>query len=100
MNPYHESEEKKPLTGNDLFGNFRFIPVARKQRERGELLKYFCQKLGKSQREIGFVAFKVTGIPTRDLYYIKSICDQYENEGKGAWGKCFYGCLKPTSPEK
>jgi hypothetical protein len=95
MNPYSEPQVNAPLTGNDLFGNFRFIPVQRKQRERGELLKYFCRKLGKHEKkDIGFVALKVTGMTMQDMYYLKSICDQYENEGKGSWGKCFHGSLK------
>lgn len=55
--------------------------------ERGELLKYFAEKTGKP---IGYIAFKLTGIPTKDVYYIKSSCDQY----RGEWAKAFYGQLK------
>ena len=91
MNPYGEPETNEPLTGNDLFGNLRFLTVKSKQTERGELLKYFSSKLHIS---IERVAVKVTGIPTQDLYYLQSICDTYEREGK-PWSKCFNGALKP-----
>lgn len=66
-------------------------PVVRRQTERGELLKYFAGKLGISiPRVAGAVAYLKT---LEDLYYLKSICDQYEREGK-PWGKCFWGALK------
>jgi len=39
------------------------------------------------------VAVMIQGIPTKDLYYIKSVCDTWENEGK-PWGALFYKLLK------
>ena len=56
--------------------------------ERGEFLKLFSQKIGKP---IGFVAMKLKGIPTSDLYILQKNCDQY----KGEWSKAFYGQLIP-----
>lgn len=58
--------------------------------ERGELLRYFSQKTG---RTIKYIAFRVTGLSVRDLYYIKSSCDQYEKSGN-PWAKGFFGSLK------
>lgn len=58
--------------------------------ERGELLKYFSQKIGKP---IGFVAMKLTGFKLPDLYYLKSTCDDAERRGT-PWGKVFYGSIK------
>jgi hypothetical protein len=67
-------------------------PVQKSQKtERGELLSYFSTKLDK---KIPYVAFKLTMIPTEDLYFIKSNCDDYERRG-GIWAKAFYGSLKP-----
>jgi len=97
MNPYHEVPEPKIVSAQDLFGNFRLIPTKKKQSERGELLRYFSQKLDKP---IGFVAMKCARLTVEDLYYMKSVADRYENESKGPWGKCWNGMLKlsPLSP--
>lgn len=96
-NPYNEPKEYVVRSGTDLFGNFRFQPTKKKATERGELLRYFCRKLGLDEKkQIAFVAFKVTGMSVVDLYYLKSICDTYEKEGRGSWGKCFNGSIKYT----
>lgn len=39
------------------------------------------------------IAMKVAHIPTKDLYYLNSICKDYRNR-KGSFGKCFFGSLK------
>ena len=47
--------------------------------ERGELLKYFNQHvLNKKGKQYGMPFFgrKLQGIPTQDLYYLKSLCEQ------------------------
>ncbi len=93
-NPYNEPQVNAPLTGNDLFGNFRFIQVPKKQTERGELLKYFADKTGKP---IGYIAMRCTKMDMQTLYFIKSSSDRYQKEGKGAWSKAFYGSLKIKS---
>ena len=76
-------------SATDLFGAFRFITV--EGSERGELLKYFSEK---TKRPIKFIAFKLTGISTPDLYYIKKQCDRYN----GPWAKAFFGMLKVKPP--
>jgi hypothetical protein len=58
-----------------------------KKTERGEFLKKFGEKIGKP---IGYVAMRLTGVPTADFYFIEKQCDNY----KGPWAKCFYGMLK------
>lgn len=62
----------------------------KKVTERGELLAYFAQKLGK---KIPYVAFRVQGMGLKDLYFIKSDCDQAEARGV-AWGAAFHTSLK------
>lgn len=85
MNPYHEDGVNEPKALSDLFGNKTFQKS--RKTERGELLKYFAEKTGKP---IGYMAMRCTKFSVKDLYYIKSSCDQYD----GPWSKCFYGSLK------
>lgn len=65
--------------------------VKKSSNERGELLKYFAEKI---KKPIGFVAMRLTGFSVKDMYYIKSICDQEERRGE-PWSKIFYGSIKP-----
>ena len=83
------SDDYKSAT--DLFGNYRLVPSKRRETERGMLLEYFSKKTG---RPIKFIAFKLTSIPTPDLYHIKKQCDIY----KGVWAKAFFGMLKVKPP--
>ncbi len=77
-------DEYKSAT--DLFGSYRFLPK-KKGSERGMLMEYFAEKTGKPLK---YIAFRLAGIPTYDLYHIKKQCDIY----KGPWTKAFYGMLK------
>ena len=79
---------------------FEKVEQKSKKTERGELLVYFCGKLNKGRAEkklkpltIPRVAFMLTRIPTKDLYYIKSVCDDFENRGK-PFGGLFWKLLK------
>ena len=64
------------------------ISTDSKKTERGVFLEKFA---GKTKKPIGYIAMRLTGIKTSDLYYIEKQCDNY----KGEWCKCFYGMLKP-----
>lgn len=71
-----------------------------RETERGELMTYFCKKLNEGRKEKGLkemnikrVAFLLTAIPTKDLYYIQSVCDDWADEGK-PWGALFWKLLK------
>lgn len=79
---------------------FEKVEQKSKKTERGELLVYFCGKLNKGRAEkklkpltIPRVAFMLTRIPTKDLYYIKSVCDDFEKRGK-PFGGLFWKLLK------
>jgi hypothetical protein len=97
MNPYAPESEDRVLTGTDLFGRERLLekykPSGKKAaKERDMILGYFATKL---DWKIGRVLGKVGHLKDlRDLYYIKSVCDGYEREGEGPWGKAFHGMLK------
>jgi hypothetical protein len=60
--------------------------------ERGELLRYFMDKLNASRVRDGLpkltmprMGKTLEKIPTKDLYYLKSVCDQAKDFSKKFW---------------
>lgn len=60
--------------------------------ERGELMRYFCQELNKTRVpdglppvSMGRMGKLLQVIPTKDLYYLKRICDDSQNFSKKFW---------------
>ena len=60
--------------------------------ERGELMKYFCKQLniarlrdGLSKITMGRMGKMLEKIPTKDLYYMKRVCDDAPNFSKKFW---------------
>ncbi|MBM3261130.1 hypothetical protein FJY93_01790 [Candidatus Kaiserbacteria bacterium] len=60
--------------------------------ERGELMKYFRERLNPGRRQEGLPAITMSrmgklleGIPTKDLYYLKSVCDKARNFSTKFW---------------
>lgn len=60
--------------------------------ERGELMKYFCQRInvgrirdGLPPVSMGRMGKMLQQIPTKDLYYIKKVCDDSANFSKKFW---------------
>lgn len=60
--------------------------------ERGELMKYFCERLNASRLRDGLrpITMPRMGkileqIPTKDLYYLKRVCDDAGNFSKKFW---------------
>jgi hypothetical protein len=88
MNPYREN---KDTVQGDIFAEYRLKEKKKNKTERGELLKYFSEKLDKP---IGYVAMRCKGMEVVDLYFLKAIADKYSLEGKGPWAKCWYGAIK------
>lgn len=65
---------------------------AKRQTERGELMKYFCERInagrlrdGLPKITMGRMGKMLEKIPTKDLYYLKSVCDKAENFSKKFW---------------
>lgn len=63
-----------------------------RETERGELLKYFCDRLnpdrirdGYSKLTMGRMGKALEKIPTKDLYYLKSVCEDSKNFSKKFW---------------
>lgn len=70
--------------------------------ERGELMQYFCKELNRSRVPdglppitMGRMAKLLEVIPTKDLYYLKRICDDASN-----FSKKFWYSLNPEKYEK
>jgi hypothetical protein len=63
-----------------------------RETERGELMRYFCKRLnierirdGLSKISMGRMGKMVEGIPTKDLYYLKRVCDDAKHFSKKFW---------------
>ena len=70
--------------------------------ERGELMEYFCGTLNRERERdgLGSISMGRMGkmleeIPTKDLYYIKKVCDDAQN-----FSKKFWYLLNPEKYEK
>jgi hypothetical protein len=77
-------------------GEHMAVPSARsikdKITERGELMEYFVKQLNVSRRRDGYppltiprMARTLSGIPTKDLYYLKKVCDEAKDFSKKFW---------------
>lgn len=68
-------------------------PKGRKrQTERGELMRFFLRHLNYSRKHDGLAPMtmahlgaELEGIPTDDLYYLKSVCSRAKNFSKKFW---------------
>lgn len=83
---------------SDLFGNYRLaVPANKRTSERGELLKYFLHRVN-AGRAVPFppayLGMRVAHLALPDLYYMKSVGEDYERRGVGTFSKYFWGALK------
>ncbi|MDO8514805.1 MAG: hypothetical protein Q7S50_04640 [bacterium] len=60
--------------------------------ERGELMEYFCERLNRDRTQDGYskitlgrMGKTLEKIPTKDLYYLKKVCDDAGNFSKKFW---------------
>jgi hypothetical protein len=63
-----------------------------RETERGELMRYFVKKLnvtrirdGYEKITMGYMGKLLQKIPTKDLYYIKRVCDDSPSFSKKFW---------------
>ncbi|KND47457.1 MAG: hypothetical protein AB199_03440 [Parcubacteria bacterium C7867-004] len=66
-------------------------PKSRKT-ERGELMRFFQRHLNHARSQdglpkltMGRIGKELEGIPTDDLYYLKTVCSQAKNFSKKFW---------------
>lgn len=82
-----------------------------KETERGELMRYFCEKLNVSRMRdrLPLITMPRMGkllekIPTKDLYYLKTVCDNAKNFSKKFWYELnpekYIAKQDPTKQEK
>lgn len=93
----------------DLFTKYQ-LQTKSKETERGELLKQFMEPINISrvsnkyqQVTIARMGMLVSHIPTKDLYYLLSICKDAGNRNKNyhiGFSKMFYWSIKPKQDEK
>ena len=84
-----------------------------RETERGELMEYFVKKLNRSRMPDGFSPVTMPrmgkifeGIPTKDLYYLKRVCDDAylrarakDQNGSSSFSKRFWWELNPNKHE-
>jgi hypothetical protein len=80
-----------------------------KATERGELMQYFMQRLNRARARDGLPLLTMprmgrvlVAIPTKDLYFLKSVCDDAESRAGSidAFSKKFWWEVKPRKEEK
>lgn len=73
-----------------------YLPNIQKEKsrktERGELMRYFLSKLNPPRKKDGLPEISMArlgrllqGIPTKDLYYLQSVCDKASHFSKKFW---------------
>jgi hypothetical protein len=83
---------------NALFENYRLPVTKGRTSERGELLKYFCEKLNPGRVHSGFkpispsrLAYRTRFMTSnRDLYWLKSECEDAERRGRSFSKRFWY----------
>ncbi len=76
--------------------------------ERGEMMQYFLKKLNSDRGVHGGMPLLTMGrmgrllvaIPTKDLYYIRTVCDQSANFAKKFWWEINPKKHDPSAPPK
>ena len=75
----------------DLLPNIQNKEKSRKT-ERGELMRFFTRHLNYSRATDGYTPITMgrmgkilEGIPTKDLYYLQSVCTQAKSFSKTFW---------------
>ena len=80
-----------------------------KSTERGEIMQYFMQKLNRARARDGLPLLTMprmgrvlVAIPTKDLYFLKSVCDDAEKRSGSidTFSKKFWWEVKPRKEEK
>lgn len=82
-------------------------PEKKKDRktERGELMRYFLQKLNITRGRDGLVPLTMgrigkalQAIPTKDIYFLKSVCDDSQKRGDiNSFSKRFWWEINPKN---
>lgn len=87
----------------DLFGRTRLVNnKGRALDERATLVQYFHERARDKKGEpfeVSYIGYRLSHLKDlKDLYYLKSLCEQETKRGAN-WNKVFFGSLK-VSTEK
>lgn len=88
----------------NLFSKYDEPPKPTRQSERGDLLDEFLLRLNESRQgkyrplTHARLAYLLTGIPTKDLYALKSKCEDAERRGF-PWSAIFWKEIKPQKEQ-
>ncbi len=66
--------------------------AATRETERGEIMQYFCERLNPERIRDGYPPLTMgrmgkvlQALPTKDLYYLKKVCEDAPNFSKKFW---------------
>jgi hypothetical protein len=88
-----------------LFGQRKQLPKPKRSTERGDLLDTILGRLNPSRVKAGYkpltyggLAYKLTGVPTKDLYALISKMSDAEHRGVSP-GMVFWSEIRPKPKE-
>lgn len=86
----------------NLFGQRVAPPKQLRRSERGDLIEYFMTEANADRDgakfkklPLSYYAFKLSHINVKDLYYLKSVCEDARRRGN-SWSKTFWWQIRPT----
>lgn len=75
-----------------ISGRIKWAASKTRETERGELMRYFCDHLNATRSRDGYEKITMPrmgkileSIPTKDLYYIKRVCNDAKDFSKTFW---------------
>ena len=75
-----------------ILGKLKLSASKARETERGEMMRYFCRVLNGTRMRDGLELITMPrmgkileGMPTKDLYYLKRVCDDAHDFSKKFW---------------
>ena len=75
-----------------ISSHIKVTASAVRKTERGEMMRHFCDELNRGRIRdnlpaisMGRMGKMLENIPTKDLYYLKKVCDDAPNFSKKFW---------------
>ena len=79
---HNKGHTRISMSMQHIGGKLKFAAGKARITERGEMMRYFCEKLNRSRIQehlppitMGRMGKILEKIPTKDLYYLKRVCD-------------------------
>lgn len=75
-----------------ISAHIKRVVAKSRETERGELMRYFCKELNRTRARDGYEKITMAHmgkileqIPTKDLYYLKRVCNDSSDFSKRFW---------------